>query len=539
MEINNNRQIDYINKKIPIASQEDVSGIKDSVELGLPRELPDKLPFTDRTGEHPVNLTFVHINDLHGYIEEIQKPDNEGIVGGIERLAGEVKELKSRDPEGTVIMDGGDLYDGGFYSKLSEGEVVSKPFKEMGVDVSVIGNHDVKWGLGKYASIAKGTGAEMLGANVTDLSPAHELDFLKPYKVLERKGVKIGVLGLTTPDTAITVPQKGVLKIEDPLKTAKTYIQKMKDDEHVDMVVILSHLGYDEDVKLAQQAEGIDVIVGSHTHKKMEEAEKVGNTIIVQAGGDGKYVGDLDLVFDRNQKKILSCKEHLIAITQEIKADPSVKQILAPYVEKFEKLKKEEIGETSRSLPLVDNKRTALINMFVDAQKMDSDIALSHMWSLRKGIDRGKITFATLYQMFPFDNELFKVEAKGKDVLKFLEDGLSVMKPEKDNTFIASGITYEYNPDLKDGCRITSVTMNGKKFTREDFENRPATVSLDDYWHGATHFKNCKVLKKYGKVFELLKKYIKENSPLNNLSDDGKVNRISNMASSFPGEIKL
>ncbi len=499
---------------------------------------PKKKPKTEAAKEEiqgkskeGVELKFIHINDFHGYVEELEKPEQGGIIGGIARIAGEVKALKSENPNGAILLDGGDIFEGGFYSKYTKGEIVSKPIASMGFDATVIGNHDVIWGVDIYANIALGMNTDVLGAaNLIDISQDSQLKFLKPYKVMERNGVKIGILGLTSPMTSLSTPQKGTVEIQNPKQAAEKFVKKLRDEEKVDMVVLLSHLGHDEDVKLAEKVKGIDLIVGAHSHTVMKDAEKVGDTIIVQAGGEGKYVGDLNLVFDPVSKKIVTYKENLIPVTAKIKPDPEVQKIIAPYIEKFDKIKNEKVGKTSEDLDLVPNKHGKLCNLFVDTQKQDSDLAVSSMFSLRKGIEKGDVTVGKLFQMYPFDNELVQVKAKGENVLKYLERGLSFVEGGKDNYALVSGLTYDYNPALVEGSRITSVTLNGEEMTPQEFAKKNITISMDTYTYGKSYFKEGKLVKKYGRVFDILKDYIKENSPLKGISGDSGSKEVSTVA---------
>ncbi|MEQ8192025.1 MAG: 5'-nucleotidase C-terminal domain-containing protein [Candidatus Eremiobacterota bacterium] len=515
-----------IEKKAAPKKKKEAEETKDSVQLGTSVATPEtptmaenkkvetgpkeKKSETRGKSKEGVNLKFIHMNDFHGYVEELDKPEELGIIGGITRVAGQIKDLQNQNPDGTITLDGGDIYDGGFYSKVTNGEIVSKPIGAMGFDASVIGNHDVTWGLDDYAAIAKDMKTDILGAaNITDLSPGGDLKFMKPYKIVERQGVKIGILGLASPMTALSTPQKGLIEVGDPRQAAEGFVKKLRNEENVDMVVILSHLGHDEDVKIAEKVKGIDLIVGAHSHTAMHDAEKVGDSIIVQAGGEGKYVGDLNLVFDPSSKKVVSYKENLIPITADIKPDPTVTKIIAPYIEKYESVKNEVLGKTSENLELISNKRTNLCNLFVDAQKKDSDLAVTSSFSIRKGIEKGDVTTGKLFQMYPFDNELVQVKAKGSTVLKFLEGGLRFVEGDKDNYALVSGLSYEFNPTLLEGNRITSVTFKGKKMTPQEFAKKSITMSMDNYTYGKSYFKEGKMLQKYGRVFDVLKDSIK------------------------------
>ena len=304
----------------------------------------------------------------------------------------------------------------------------------------------------------------------------------------------------------------------------------MKSKDKVDMVVVLSHLGHDKDVELAQQTKGIDVIVGAHSKTLTEKPTEVNGTYIVQAGGEGKYLGNLDIQFDTKEKKIISAREHIIPLTKDIKADPAMKKILMPYLKKYKQLNDEVVGKTNSALPLIHDKRTKLNSFFANAQKMDSDVSLTSSISIRRGINRGNITYGELFNMYPYDNELVQVKAHGKDLLNYLEADLQFMGDKDEaEALLSDNFSYEWNPELIDGSKITAVNFNGKKMSRKDFEKLTLTISMDDYTQGKEFFRLNPVQKKYGRVFEQLAQYVEENPGLSNLEEGTKSFRVSDV----------
>jgi len=526
MKINTLQHDINIPPSIPVKKDEGDISVKDSVDLYSGKNQTDIQQLNlqqfvkNNVKSQLVNLKFIHINDFHGYSDEYRVPHEEGITGGISRVAAEIKKLRIENPEGSITLDGGDIYEGGMYTKFSQGELISKFHKHMGFDAAVIGNHDMSWGLESYAKIAQDCDHDFLGANVIDNSPEKHLNFLKPYKVIERQGVKIGILGLTTFMTSVGTPGKRIVDIERPEVTAEKYIKEMKEQHNVDMVVVLSHLGSDNDVALAEHVKGIDIIVGGHCHSALKEPKKSGKTLIVQAGHDGEYVGNLDIVFDKNNKSISCYEGKLIPVTGDIKPDPEVTELTAPYMEKYKAINTGVIGKTDINLPYSMTNRTALSRFFIDAQKKDSDLSVASMFCIRKGIDKGDITYGDLFNMYPFDNELLQVKTNGDSIIRYLESGLKFYTPGKDISSMVSGLTYDFNPDLVGGRRITSVTFNGKKYKRDQFARQYLTVSMDNYTYGKFCFKDGVVTKKYGPVFDVLKDHLKNSGPLNNLSDE-------------------
>ncbi|MEQ8190452.1 MAG: 5'-nucleotidase C-terminal domain-containing protein [Candidatus Eremiobacterota bacterium] len=535
MKINTLQHDINIPPSAPVKKDAGDISVKDSVDLYSGKNQTDIQQLNlqqfvkDNVKSQLVNLKFIHINDFHGYSDEFRVPQDEGITGGINRVASEIKKLRNENPYGAITLDGGDIYEGGMYTKFSQGEIVSSFYKHMKFDAGVIGNHDMSWGLEAYAKIANGCGHDFLGANVTDNSPEKHLSFLKPYKVIEKQGVKIGIIGLTTFMTSVGPPGRKIVDIEKPEVTAEKYIKELKEKEHVDMVVVLSHMGSDNDAALAEKVKGIDIIVGAHCHTALKEPRKAGNTILVQAGHGGQYVGNLDIVFDKDNKKIACYEGKLIPVTGDIKPDPEVTKLTAPYVEKYKSINRQVLGKTDMELPYSMTNRTALSSFFIDAQKMDSDLSASSLFCIRKGINKGDITYGDLFNMYPFDNELLQVKTKGESVISYLESGLRFYTPGKDNSSMISGLTYDFNPDLVGGHRITSVTFKGRKYTREEFARLNVTVNMDNYTYGKACFRRGTVEKSYGPVFDVLKDYLKNSGTLNNLSDKPECNVVSDI----------
>ncbi|MDQ7824446.1 MAG: 5'-nucleotidase C-terminal domain-containing protein [Candidatus Eremiobacteraeota bacterium] len=482
--------------------------------------------------EKRTHLTILHINDLHGEVTE-HAPAEEGKVGGIARIAGGIKELRSGNSEGTIVLDGGDFFEGSFYSKFSQGEIVGKSYEKIGFDAIALGNHDVTWGLGPGSAVMRGAGAAILSANMkppVKESPA--VDLIRPYTVIERKGLKIGILGLTCREAETATPGRGEIAFDDPVAAARNFVGELKGE--TDLMVVLSHLGYSDDVKLAKSVEGIDVIVGSHSHTALKEGEMVGSTLVTQAGEYGDYIGKIDLVIDGAEKTIVSHQASLVPVTENIPADNEVASIVASYLPKLDGIKDRVVGYAAEEL---ENFRhgegganTNLTNLFIDSQRRDSDIALSSTFSLRKGIPRGPITFGDLYEAHPFKRSLLQVRAQGSQVLEFLEEGL--MDKNRVNGKIFSGLTYEYCREKPEGSRIVSLSFRGRQYSHEEFSGLSLTVSMDAYIKEKKCFRDCRVTKSYGDVFEIFKGEIETLGTLRNLPSEVRYARVSDDAPS-------
>jgi 5'-nucleotidase / UDP-sugar diphosphatase len=469
--------------------------------------------------ESPVTLTILYENDLHGYVEEHAPEGDEKIVGGFARTAAKIKEERAKDADGTLTLDGGDFFDGGYFARFSDGEIVSKAFRETGFDATVVGNHDMNWGRQAYKDMLDGMNTTVLADNILDKTRDGTLSDVKPYTIVERNGLKIGIIGTTSTMTGISGPDKETIQVEDPAVKTKQYVDELKNGGKVDMVIVLSHLGEEDDKKLAASVQGIDVIVGSHSHSAIKTPEKAGDTLIVQAGGEGDYLGKLQVSYDPKSHKITESRGELIPITADITPDPAVERIMAPYMEELKPLAGKVLGHVSQDLKMFDRdlKSTNLTHLFVDAQKKDSDVAVSSMFSIRCGIDKGPITAYDLFNTYPFENELLQVQTKGASVLKYLES--SLRDTSKGMYTLFSGITIKFDPDRPEKDRITSVNYQGKELSRKEFEQTPLKVSMDNYTHGKGFFKESPVIKQYGRVFDILQEHFTSPGALDNISD--------------------
>jgi 2',3'-cyclic-nucleotide 2'-phosphodiesterase (5'-nucleotidase family) len=506
-------------------------GEAESVESSLKAEAAPDKGTNKTTGEDSsrgrVTLTFIHTNDAHGYVEEHPPEGDEGVTGGLSRTAAKIREIRDENRDGAILVDGGDVFDGGFYSKHSQGEVMSRPYHSLQYDAITIGNHDLSWGLQTFEKLSDQVDTDFLAANLKMADENVTMKHLRPYKIIERKGVRIGIVGATSRLTAVGCPDRKALQIVEAAPVVKSCVEELKSKEKVDLVVLLSHLGYDDDVKLAQETSGIDIIIGSHSHKALPGGEKVGNTMIVQTAGEGNSLGRLDVDFDIRKNAVLSAKEQLIPVTGHIAPDREVESILKPFMEKFRPLREEKLAVTNVKLDMFDERveSTNLTNLYIDSQKMDSDIALGSMFSIRKGISKGVITTGDLFNTYPFENKLCQVRTDGASVLRFLESALK--DGYKGNYILTSGLSFEYRPSLPEGSRITSITFKGRKYGPDKFAEKTMTVSMDEYIQGKSYFRNSKVEKQYGPVFEILKSYLKEHSPLDGVSSEKRYRKLA------------
>jgi len=243
-------------------------------------------------------LTFLHINDLHSEYSAFSE-DQYG--SNVARIMGYVKQVRDENPF-TVFTNGGDDHEkGSVAEQLSSGYSTVDVVKAMKFDVRVIGNHDFAWGEEELLEFSRDSYAKVLASNTTYIG-GNPSDFgAVKYAELQVGCVLVGFMGMVSkPWNEKNQQYDGDFYPEGNFHTTYNYAEIAESviaqhRDSVDLMVMVSHLGLGDDKLLAEQVNGIDVILGGHSHTIMYEPEIVNNTIILQAGSDGLFVGRLDL----------------------------------------------------------------------------------------------------------------------------------------------------------------------------------------------------------------------------------------------------
>jgi len=255
-----------------------------------------------------------------------------GKLGGIDRMATLVKAIRAERPGRTLLLDGGDTWQGSWTALQTRGADMVRVMQALGVEV-MTAHWEFTHGQERVKELAGQLGFPFLAGNVRDTT--WEEDVFDGEMMVERGGVKIGVIGQAFPYTPIAnprwmIPEWSFGINEDRLRRR---IAKVRDGG-ADLIVLLSHNGFDVDRKLASRVEGIDVILTGHTHDALPDVVKIGRTLLVASGSHGKFLSRLDL--EVKDKRIASFAYRLIPVFADaIRPDPEmaalVQDIRAPY----------------------------------------------------------------------------------------------------------------------------------------------------------------------------------------------------------------
>ncbi|HEY9856225.1 MAG TPA: bifunctional UDP-sugar hydrolase/5'-nucleotidase, partial [Stenomitos sp.] len=296
----------------------------------------------------PVDLTILHTNDTHDHLKPYDTREGKDL-GGIARRATLIAKLK-KDAQRVLVLDAGDTFQGTPLFNFFSGEPDYLTMDQAGYDATTVGNHDLDNGLENYKKQAAGRHFKIISTNLLDPKTGKPL-FLGTY-VFERAGLKIGVFGVMGDEALLAVAEKNRagFKFVSPYDVAQKTADSLR--KQSDLVVMLSHSGLAEDLELAGKVKGIDVIVGGHSHTKLEQPKEVVNgdwkTIVVQGFQWGEYLGKLDLKVENG--KAVSYEGKLLPITKDIADDPTVAATVATYNDKIDKQMAVVIGQAPKGL---------------------------------------------------------------------------------------------------------------------------------------------------------------------------------------------
>lgn len=466
----------------------------------------------------PISLTVLHVNDFHGRtMPYLDKGLSETVpVGGAPRLARLIEEERSGNPDGTLLLAAGDMFQGTALSNIFFGRPVIEFMNTVHFDAMVLGNHEFDWGLPVLKELAGAAGFPFIAANIAD-KRGRPLPGVKPYLLLVRKGLKVAVIGVTTPETSVTTKPDHVsgLVFSSP-KTALPPVIKKARSQGAQLVILLSHLGADADRNLARQVTGIDLIVGGHSHTVLSNPEVVSGTVIVQAGAYGAYLGVLHLQVDPRTGRIVDyTKANELRTVWAGPGEPvhdGISAIVSRYHDQIKGELSKVVGVTSVDLVRYPYQESNVGNLICDAMREASgaDLALFNGGGIRADILKGPVNLEQIYALLPFDNVLVTMDLTGRQIRELLEQ--SAMMTYR--ILQVSGIQVRYDTSRPVGSRVLEALVAGAPLMLE----KTYRVATNDFLaQGGDQFEAFKAGRNiaYGDtVRDVLSAYLRRHSPV-------------------------
>lgn len=409
-----------------------------------------------------VHLTIVHTNDTHARIQSSSS------IMGFAKIATKVAELREDNPN-LLLVDAGDTFHGQTIATLNQGESITRVMNAMGYDVMVPGNHDFNYGKDRLLELKGMLDFPIISANIETDKGTH---FLPGFIIKEVDGVKVGIFGLTTPETAFKTHPKNVdgLTFENPIERAQDMVNTLRD--HVDVLICIGHLGEDEgsiytSKKVIEAVDGIDLFVDGHSHTTKPNGEMINDTLLVQTGSYDANLGVVDLTVTGGKVVTSSAKLITAAEAADVAEDPAVLEVIADVQAANDLITQVKVGETSVKLEgtreLVRTGETNLGNIITNAMLYETgaQIAITNGGGIRDSIQEGDITKGDVITVLPFGNYIITLDVKGSDIIKALENGVTDYPAAKGAFPHVAGISFTFDPEKPAMERVTSVTFNG------------------------------------------------------------------------------
>ncbi len=470
--------------------------------------------------EHLRQVTLLYTNDFESAYDPIPAfwRDDLGHVGGIAQLATLIEQYRS-ERELTFLLDAGDIFTGTL-AKLTRGELPFELMISMDYDAMCIGNHEFEYGWWVLRDAMQRAPFPVLAANL--FYRGTDIPFTQQYTVLERDGVRLGVIGIFGQDaaTALFPPHLKGLEVREPVAAARSAVARLRSD--VDLIVLLTHQGktapmqtddeadpavqrdIEADIRLAGAVDGIDVLIGGHADAGQETPviHPETGTLICQTYGQGTRLGVLDLTVDTKADTVVSHNGYLAVVaSDELEPHGVIAAKLAAYRARFPEVD-EAIGHTAQRLTRRYNEESKLGNLFADILRAHggTDVAFVHSGGLRADLPKGEITREDLLDAFPFTDVVTTLRMTGSQILEVLEQSFTLAR----GVLQVSGMTVTYDLERPIGQRVVSVSINGTPLRRDT----SYTVTTFDFLASGADlyrgFLDAEVLEAEGPEFAML-----------------------------------
>ncbi len=465
-------------------------------------------------------LTILQMNDSHGYLDLHQELFWDGnhakyeFTGGYARIATIFNNVKEERPHSTLSFDCGDTIHGTYATVKTKGNSLIPILNYLDFD-AMTAHWEFAYGPEHFKKLTKKLNYPMLAINCYYESN-DELVF-KPYLIKEVNGLKIGIIGIAANIVDKVMPASFSKGIYFTLGNNElpSYIKKLHSKEKVDLIVLISHLGFPQDMKLAEDVDGIDVLLSAHTHNRLYKPVMSNNTILIQSGCHGSFIGRLDLIISNG--KVFNFQHRLITVSEDIQPDSKINDIvnhvLNPYKDKLSQVAGYTDTGLNRNTVLESTMDNFLLKSLL--YETGAQIAFSNGWRYGAPIPPGKITFNDLYNIIPVNPPISTVELTGEEIWMMMEENLEHLFSRDPYNQMGGylkrcmGINLYFKVENPMGHRIQELFVEGKKLKMNGKYNAAYVTSQG-------------VPDKYGKktkdldvhAVDVLHNYLSSNSPV-------------------------
>lgn len=435
-------------------------------------------------------LVLLHTNDMHARVVGVKANDTmcsfgdrEGhdCFGGFDRIYTQVQAERTRH-QNVLLLDAGDQFQGTMFHLLYHGLASARFMNRIGYDAMAVGNHEFDNGPGILAEFIKEMKFPLLSANI-DVSKSVELKGkIKPYVIMNKNGLRIGLVGYTTEDTAyLSSPGPNVkfLRVIESVKKAVADLKRAK----ADVIIAISHAGLKKDIEVARSVDGIAAIVCGHTNSLLSNNQKNADgpsplvvrspahhpVLLVSAYAYGKFLGKLWFSFDARGIP-LAWQGEPIMLDHKVARDAAIGRDIEKLYQPILDFEKQKVGAVPVDIDgqVCRFEECIFGNLIADsmlefARKFGVQIAFMNGGGIRASIPKGPVNQAQLKDVLPFEKTLVLLKVKGSVVRQIIEHGVAFVDDRKnDNTgrFLqVAGLKYSFDPRKPRGKRVIDIAV--------------------------------------------------------------------------------
>ena len=490
------------------------------------------------------SLTILHTNDFHDRFEPISKYDSTcgeednaagECFGGVARLVTAIADQQAMIEGDSLLLDAGDMFQGSLFFTEYAGGLAAEFMTKIGYDAMAVGNHEFDKGPEGLSNFLDQVEFPVLSANIDVSMEPLLADRVGKSVVLTPGDEKIGIVSVLAEDTVETSSPGDNVIFSSTVDAAQAEIDALT-AEGVNKIILLTHVGLSQDKELAAALEGVDVIIGGHSHSLLGDMDgavdsypvMVGDVPVVTAYAYGKYLGKFTATFD-DEGTLTSFEGAPILIDASVAEDEATKARLAELAGPLEEMKQTVVSETTEmiegSRDVCRAMECSMGNLITDAMldrvaDQGIEIAIENGGGIRASIDAGEVTMGEVLTVLPFQNTLSTFQVTGATFVEALENGASQMEEGAGRFAQVAGVTFTVDPAAEPGSRISEVMVGGEPIDPEKVYGVVSNNYVRNGGDGYAMFKDAMNAYDYGPdLADVTAEYLAENAPYTPYTD--------------------
>ncbi len=501
------------------------------------------LALTAGVAQADYSLTILHTNDFHARFEPISAYDSGcsaedntagECFGGSARLMTAIGDAKART-NNHILVDGGDQFQGTLFYTYYKGMLAAEMMNQMGYDAMTVGNHEFDDGPEVLRGFVDSVQFPVLMSNADISGEAQLADAIQKSVIIERGGEKLGLIGLTPQDTPeLASPGPNVI-FTDPVGAVQQEVDRLT-EEGVNKIIVLSHSGYNTDIRVAENTTGVDVIVGGHSNTLLGDMDgaagsyptMVGSTAIVQAYAYGKFLGELNVTFD-DEGNVTEAAGAPLIMDAAVAEDEATKARITEAAAPLDEIRNKVVASTAEAIEgnrdVCRVMECSMGNLVADAmlervKDQGIDVALANSGGLRASIDAGDVTMGEVLTVLPFQNTLSTFQITGETLVAALENAVSQVADGSGRFLQVAGMSFTADLTKEPGSRVSDLMVGGAPIEMDKVYGAVSNNFVRNGGDGFAMFVNADNAYDFGPdLADVTAEYLAENAPYQPYTD--------------------